>query len=389
MFLLYHRQSFKVQRKNLHSFEIKNNKLFLSGIGLIEGVDIIDWSDIDYKLIFKSENGIYTKQLAKLHRPELMQAYTKDGKYRYDKCVFTTLKEAGLDISDLPFDEYELILQITTKKFTIKQKLRALNVSKITSSLVATSKKENIVFIDKLCINETIANNYVPHVKIKQPIKDSFIDSSNNKLIAPDNSHNCFIRFEGYNNIVEIDPEANIKDLYIELLGNDNKVKIDKEVSLHGTIRLGFGCEVIIGERTSSTNPIYATISEHTKLIIGKDCMFATNNQIRTDDAHAIYDVHTGKRINHSRNIIIGDHVWIGYGATIMGGAEIGSGSVIGAFSFVRKKFPNNCIIAGTPAKLVRKDIFWERPLLLRRPDVIDFTTNEIAQKPYCSETKE
>ncbi|MDA3978226.1 hypothetical protein [Gallibacterium sp. AGMB14963] len=60
---------------DLHSFEIKNNKLFLSGIGFIKGVDIIDWPDIDYKLIFKSENGIYTKQLAKLHRPELTQAY--------------------------------------------------------------------------------------------------------------------------------------------------------------------------------------------------------------------------------------------------------------------------------------------------------------------------
>ncbi|MDA3978227.1 acyltransferase [Gallibacterium sp. AGMB14963] len=311
--------------------------------------------------------------------------------YRYDKCVFTTLKEAGLDISDLPFDEYELFLQITTKKFTIKQKLRALDVSQITSPLLVVSKKEHVVFVDKLRIDKTIANNYVPHVKTKQAIleRGSFIDSANNQLIAPNHCVNCFVCFEGSNNLVEIHPEANIQNLYLELLGSNNMVKIGKNVKLHGTIRLGFCCELAIGKGTSSTNPIYATVAERTKLIIGKDCMFATNNQIRSDDAHAIYDVHTGKRINHSRDIVIGDHVWIGYGATIMGGAEIGSGSVVGAFSFVRKKFPNNCVIAGTPAKLVKKDIFWERPLLLRRPNAIDFTTDELIQKSYCQETKE
>jgi acetyltransferase, cysE/lacA/lpxA/nodL family len=53
--------------------------------------------------------------------------------------------------------------------------------------------------------------------------------------------------------------------------------------------------------------------------------------------------------------------VWVAYGATIWGGTKIGSGSIVGAFSVVKKQFPNNCVIAGVPAKVIRKDVFWER----------------------------
>ncbi|WP_404810826.1 acyltransferase [Actinobacillus pleuropneumoniae] len=117
--------------------------------------------------------------------------------------------------------------------------------------------------------------------------------------------------------------------------------------------------------------------------------MFATNNQIRTDDAHPIYDVNTGKRVNMSKDIQIGDHVWIGYGATILSGSAIGSGSVIGAGSIVRNKFPNNCVIAGTPAKVVKKDIFWERPLLLNMSEEVVYSEEERRQKNYCKNTME
>ena len=53
--------------------------------------------------------------------------------------------------------------------------------------------------------------------------------------------------------------------------------------------------------------------------------------------------------------------MWVAYGATIWGGTKIGSGSIVGAFSVVKKHFPNNCVIAGVPAKVIRKDVFWER----------------------------
>ncbi len=207
-------------------------------------------------------------------------------------------------------------------------------------------------------------------------------------VTTPDNLQNCFITVKGKNNTVEIDKHANLKNVSIDILGDNNLVKIGKNVRLTGTIRLDYNCRVEIGDNVTSTNPVYMTCAEKTQIRIGDDCMFTTNNQIRTDDAHAIYDVNTGKRINKSKDIIIGKHVWIGYRATLLAGTEIGDGSVIGAFSLVKKKFPNNCVIAGVPAKLVKKDIFWERPLLLHANKEVSFGQEEMDMKHYCIKTQ-
>lgn len=55
---------------------------------------------------------------------------------------------------------------------------------------------------------------------------------------------------------------------------------------------------------------------------------------------------------------VIGDNVFIGPGAKIFGGVTIGNNVSIGANAVVNKSFPDNVVIAGVPAKIVRyKDI--------------------------------
>src|SRR5690606_41218530 len=63
--------------------------------------------------------------------------------------------------------------------------------------------------------------------------------------------------------------------------------------------------------------------SEGTRLVLGEDCMLASEVQLRTDDAHPIFDVHTGLRINPAEDIVIGAHVWLAYGVRCLGGARI------------------------------------------------------------------
>ena len=84
------------------------------------------------------------------------------------------------------------------------------------------------------------------------------------------------------------------------------------------------------------------------------------------------FDVSTGKNINsalekqpsHRNAIIIGEHVWVGKGAFIMHGTNIGNGSIVGAKSVVKGQFPNNCSIGGNPAKIVRRDCAWARDIV-------------------------
>lgn len=115
--------------------------------------------------------------------------------------------------------------------------------------------------------------------------------------------------------------------------------------------------------------------------------MIASSVEIRSDDAHPIFDIESENRINNSEPIIIGEHVWIGARATLLAGSNIGDGCVIGLGSIVKGFFPNNVIIAGVPARLIKKDIAWERPHLnLTKPYIKD-NASTITKSGYWNKT--
>ena len=63
---------------------------------------------------------------------------------------------------------------------------------------------------------------------------------------------------------------------------------------------------------------------------------------------------------NHPKDIILGNHVWIGKNATILKGVTIGHDSIIAMGSVVTKSCEPNSIRAGNPAKVVKTDITWD-----------------------------
>tara|TARA_B110001450_G_C17632689_1_gene485913 strand:- start:896 stop:1585 length:690 start_codon:yes stop_codon:yes gene_type:complete len=83
--------------------------------------------------------------------------------------------------------------------------------------------------------------------------------------------------------------------------------------------------------------------------IVGERLMVHSDNHFFDDMSLLIRDQGTERK-----PVSIGNNCWMGSNVTILGGVKIGSGSVIGAGSTVTRSFPENSVIVGNPARLVR-----------------------------------
>lgn len=59
--------------------------------------------------------------------------------------------------------------------------------------------------------------------------------------------------------------------------------------------------------------------------------------------------------LEYAYPITVGNDVWFGASVQVLPGVVIGSNVVVGAGSVVTKSIPDNCIVAGNPAKIIRK----------------------------------
>lgn len=121
------------------------------------------------------------------------------------------------------------------------------------------------------------------------------------------------------------------------------------------------GSTIVIGTNFTMEGGEIAAI-EGCKVEIGNDCMFSAGIDIRNGDSHVMLSVENGKRLNESRNIHIGNHVWLTRRVSVLKGANIADGSIVGHSSVVTGKCPvAQSVYAGIPARLVKSGISWSR----------------------------
>ncbi len=171
------------------------------------------------------------------------------------------------------------------------------------------------------------------------------------------------IEFDGRskNNTVELGEGAWLQQLRIRFVGNNSRVILGPDCCWKGYILVhGDGRTVRIGKQSTCIDTFIVCRDED--VTIGSHCMFSREIEIRSTDVHAIFDRTTGERINPPAPVIVGNRVWVAARSMLSKGALVPDGCVVGAMSFVNRAFEKkNCILAGSPARVVRENVRWTR----------------------------
>ena len=95
------------------------------------------------------------------------------------------------------------------------------------------------------------------------------------------------------------------------------------------------------------------TILDIREVWIGDHCMIGPNTLITTVN-HPLSPMKRRHHIGIAKPVIIGDDVWIGGNCTILPGVTIGHNVVVAAGAVVTKDVPDNCVVAGCPARVIK-----------------------------------
>jgi len=112
---------------------------------------------------------------------------------------------------------------------------------------------------------------------------------------------------------------------------------------------LGREASVEIGNFGTLTSVILSTGG---RIVIGDHSLISVRVVLADSWAAAGPDV-TMHGAGENKDIVIGENVWIGANAIVLGGARIGDNAIIGAGAVVDFEVPANAIVAGNPARIV------------------------------------
>jgi acetyltransferase-like isoleucine patch superfamily enzyme len=123
-------------------------------------------------------------------------------------------------------------------------------------------------------------------------------------------------------------------------IGNDTKVRCHE-----GEVRIG--AKTVLGQE--------CTISAFQHVSIGRECIVADRVML-IDFDHGVVEVERPIRLQgiYKRDVRVGSNVWIGYGAAFLRGVTVGDNAVVGTYAVVTKDVPDNAVVGGVPAELIR-----------------------------------
>ena len=143
------------------------------------------------------------------------------------------------------------------------------------------------------------------------------------------------------------------------------KLSNNSLITFNGRAKIGLGSKIC-----SSGNLIFGdnfSISAETEIIcnkkieFGNDCLLSWDILVMDSDQHSIKTI-DGRIVNEDQEISIGNNVWVGCRSTILKGTVIKDNNVIASNTTLCGKHDFiNSVIGGTPNKVLKSNIYWEK----------------------------
>ena len=150
-----------------------------------------------------------------------------------------------------------------------------------------------------------------------------------------------------YNILTRPSDKARRAELMGKLLGSAASVP-----HINQPFYCDYGVYIRIGKNFFANHN--CTILDSGGVTIGDNVMFAPNVALYTV-SHPLDAELRGEQWEHGAHITIGDNVWIGGSAVVLGGVSIGANSVIAAGAVVTRDIPPDSLAAGVPARVIRR----------------------------------
>src|SRR5215203_4153700 len=147
----------------------------------------------------------------------------------------------------------------------------------------------------------------------------------------------CFV---GPGVTLEIERGATLRLGRWSWIGHGTKIRVHEGV-------VEIGAKTVLGQE--------CTISAFQHVSIGRECIVADRVML-IDFDHGVVEVERPIRLQgiYKRDVRVGHNVWIGYGAAFLRGVMVGDNSVVGTYAVVTGDVPDNAVVGGVPARILR-----------------------------------
>lgn len=226
-----------------------------------------------------------------------------------------------------------------------------MNINSIVNKLIKLSGRDSVI------INDSIPYLYLLRLLVEKLI-ERFWGVCRTRTLKPIFiSPSAIIKASGlikFKGFLSVAPNC-----YIDALGSEGII-LGKGVSIgRGTMIVvsgslqNLGKGIRIGNNVGFSTSCY--IGGAGGVEIGDDTIFGNYVSIHPEN-HVYNDPNIPIRLQgvSHKGIIIGKGCWIGAKATILDGTRIGNGCIVAAGAVVRGEFPDNVIIGGVPAKIIK-----------------------------------